>query len=110
MDTPALNFVPLNEAEREHDWVTLVQCGNLFEADAIAMELRGEDIPVFLPDEFSTQTFGFVNTACGVRVQVAPADYERARETLVGNREADDPTNQGAQGTTSPLKKLGGLL
>ena len=110
MDTPALNFVPLNEAEREHDWVTLVRCGTLIEADLIAMELRGEDIPVFLPDEFSAQTFGCVNTASGVRVQVPPTNYERARETLVSSREAADPADQTPQGTTSPWIKFGGLL
>lgn len=92
MDTLALNFILLDESEREHDWVTLLRCNALIEADLIAMKLRGADIPVFLPDEFSTQTFGCVNTAGGVRVQVTPADYHRAKEFLMSSQ-AEAPSD-----------------
>ncbi len=60
-----------------------MRCRNLIEADLIAMELRGADIPVFIPDEYLMQAIAWnVSTYGWVRVQVRPTDYEEAQEVL----------------------------
>ena len=88
--TPALagtgvppEFIPVSEGESGHDWVTLLRCGTLIEADQIAGQLAAQGITSFIPDQFLMQAMSFYASACGfVRVQVAPADYEAARELL----------------------------
>ena len=77
-----LKFVSLPEAGREHDWVTLLRCATLAEADMIASHLEGAGIPAFIPDQFLMQAVSFNLTYGFVRVQVAPRDYERAKEIV----------------------------
>jgi hypothetical protein len=79
-------LVPLSDAERENDLVTLVRCATLVSADMVAANLRGAGIEVFLPDEFLMQSVGWnMNTFGYVRVQVSPKDYDSARELLAGD-------------------------
>ena len=84
-DTDIASFVfePLDEANLDKDWVTLVRCENLPSADAVAMLLRAEKIPVFIPDEYTMQALSLNVNAYGfVRVQVPPSQYQNAREIL----------------------------
>ena len=77
------DFVPLSEADRQKDLVTLVRCRTLVAADMVAAMLRAEGIEAFLPDEFLMQAVGWnVNTYGYVRVQVSPRDYDSARNLL----------------------------
>ena len=76
-------FEPLDEKNLDKDWVTLVRCENLPAADAVAMLLRAEKIPVFIPDEYTMQALSINVNAYGfVRVQVPPSEYQNAREIL----------------------------
>jgi hypothetical protein len=76
---------PLTEAQRRLDLVTLVRCGSLLSADLIASRLQAEGIETFIPDQSVVQTMGYNLNAVGyVRVQVSPADYDRAREIIAG--------------------------
>jgi Putative prokaryotic signal transducing protein len=78
-----LIFEPLNPKEMNKDWVTLVNCTNLMEADIIVSHLEVADIPTFTPDEFAAQITPFSLKGAGlVRVQVSPKDYEAAKEYL----------------------------
>lgn len=75
-------FVPSQE-EMKNDFVTLMTCRTLAEADLIVCELRGAGITAVIPDEFLMQAICFnLNTYGYVRVQVAPKDYEAAKEVL----------------------------
>jgi hypothetical protein len=83
-------FVALAESERQNDWVTLVRCGTLLAADMLASRLRSAGIEAFIPDEFLMQAIAFNLNAYGfVRVQVAPKDYDAARELLDGPAAAE---------------------
>ena len=76
---------PLTEEQRQMDLVTLVRCGTLISADLIASRLSAAGIETFIPDQSVVQTIGFNLNAVGyVRVQVSPADYDRAREIISG--------------------------
>jgi hypothetical protein len=78
-------FASLSAADRQKDLVTLVACGTLVEADLLASRLRAAGIQAFIPDECLMQTIGFnLNTFGYVRVQVAPGDYDAARDLLSG--------------------------
>ena len=82
------DFVPLSEVNEHLDLVTLVQCGTLVAADQVVARLRAAGIETFLPDEFLMQSVGWnFNTFGYVRVQVAPKDYDAARNLLA----APDP-------------------
>lgn len=82
---PEYTFAPLTEAERQQDVVTLVACGTLMAADTVVSRLRAEGIEAFIPDEGLMQAVGWnFNTYGYVRVQVAPKDYDAARELLAG--------------------------
>jgi len=75
----------LTEEQKQMDLVTLVRCGSLISADLIASRLRAEGIETFIPDQSLVQTMGFNLNAVGyVRVQVSPADYDRARDIISG--------------------------
>jgi ribosomal protein L40E len=81
----ALEFEPLDPKNMDKMWVTLIRCQTLPAADAIAMELRAANIPVFLPDEYAMQALSININAYGwVRVQVPPSEYRNARELLEG--------------------------
>ena len=80
---PPYTFAPLSAADRQKDLVTLVTCGTLLAADIVAGRLRAAGIEAFIPDEFLMQAEALnPNTFGYVRVQVAPKDYEAARELL----------------------------
>jgi hypothetical protein len=77
------DIIPLTEADRQNDLVTLVTCRTLVAADAIATRLRAAGFEVMLPDEFLMQTIGWnFNTYGYVRVQVAAKDYDSAKNLL----------------------------
>jgi hypothetical protein len=79
----ASEFEPLDPKNMDKMWVTLIRCQTLPAADAIAMELRAANIPVFLPDEYAMQALSININAYGwVRVQVPPSEYQNARELL----------------------------
>ncbi len=66
------------------NFVTLITCGTLLEADVIAGRLGTAGIPTFIPDEFLSQAVSWnLNTYGYVRVQVAPKDYESAKTFLL---------------------------
>jgi cell division septation protein DedD len=76
---------PLTEEQRQMDLVTLVRCGSLISADLIASRLRAAGIETFIPDQSLVQTMGYnLNVVGYVRVQVSPADYDRARDIISG--------------------------
>ncbi len=72
--------------DRQKDLVTLVSCRTLGEADMVVSRLRAEGIDAFLPDESLMQVVGWnFNTYGYVRVQIAPKDYDAARDLLAGD-------------------------
>jgi hypothetical protein len=78
-----IDFEPFKPEDSDKAWVTLMRCPTLPEADAVAMRLRAENIPVFLPDEYMMQALSINVSAYGfVRVQVPPSEYQNAREIL----------------------------
>jgi hypothetical protein len=67
----------------QKEWVTLTKCRNLVDADVLASQLDAAGIKVFMPDEFVMQTFSLDSNGFGfARVQMAPADFEQAKEIL----------------------------
>ena len=83
---PEYDFAPLSEADRQKDLVTLLACRTLGEADLVVSRLRAEGIEAFLPDESLMQTIAWnLNTYGYVRVQIAPRDYDAARDLLAGD-------------------------
>ena len=83
---PEFDFAPLSEADRRKDLVTLVSCRTLGEADLVVSRLRAAGIEAFLPDESLMQVIAWnVNTYGFVRVQIAPKDYDAARDLLAGS-------------------------
>jgi hypothetical protein len=82
---PAYEFKPLSEEDRQKDLVTLVSCRTLGEADMVVSRLRAEGIDAFLPDESLMQMAGWnFNTYGYMRVQIAPEDYDAARDLIGG--------------------------
>ena len=68
----------------QEDFVTLIRCQKLIDADLVATKLGSAGIETFIPDEHLMQTIGFnLNTYGYVRVQVRRKDYANARETLI---------------------------
>jgi hypothetical protein len=83
---PEYAFAPLSEADQRKDLVTLVSCRTLVEADMVVSRLQAAGIDAFLPDESLMQVIGWnLNTYGFVRVQIAPKDYDAARDLLDGN-------------------------
>jgi hypothetical protein len=73
----------LTAEDRQKDFVTLVRCATLPAADMIVSRLQVAGIEAFIPDQTLTQTMGGDLNALGsVRVQIAPKDYEAAKELL----------------------------
>lgn len=84
-------IAPLSEEDKQKGLVTVIKCGTLVEADCLAARLRAAGIDVFIPDEMLMQAIGWnLNTYGYVRVQVAPKDYEAARDLLSWEEEAAD--------------------
>ena len=80
---PEFQFGALSAEATEKDWVTLVKCRTLPEADMIVSRLDAAGITTFLPDEFVMQNISWnLNTYGYVRIQVSPKDYEQAKEFL----------------------------
>jgi len=78
---PRFRFWQLSADERQKDFVTLVSCATLPEADLIISTLQTAGIEAFIPDESVMQILN-PNAFGYVRVQIAPKDYEAARELL----------------------------
>src|SRR5688500_5976645 len=77
------------EAEGQ-DWVTLVSCGTMVEADFLRSRLESEGVAVFIPDENLMTTAAWGLNAYGyIRVQVARKDYEMARAFLCASGDAE---------------------
>ncbi len=85
-----LLFERLDPAEMSNDWVTLVNCPTLMDADIIVSHLEAADIPAFIPDEFAAQATPFSLKGGYVRVQVSPKDYEAAKEYLSSFENEDE--------------------
>jgi hypothetical protein len=82
---PEYEFCPLSAADRQKDFMTLVTCRTLLMADFVVSRLRAAGIEAFIPDQSVTQWFGGTfNTDGFVRVQIAPKDYEAAKDLLAG--------------------------
>lgn len=83
------------------NFVTLITCGTLLEADMIAGRLGTAGIPTFIPDEFLSQAVSWhLNTYGYVRVQVAPKDYESAKTFLLTSANADSSGPIGDSGAS----------
>ena len=78
--------LPSGPPDIEGDWATVRRCKNLPEADAVAMELRAAQIPVFMPHEFATQTLPIWPH---VDVKVPVDQLDRAREILDSSDSAE---------------------
>jgi hypothetical protein len=82
---PEYTFAPLSDEDKKRDFVTLLTCLTLADADMIVSQLDAAGINAFLPDESLMQITGWnLNTYGYVRVQISPKDYEAARELLSG--------------------------
>ena len=76
-------FPQLTAEDRRKDFVTLVRCATLPAADVIISRLEVAGIATFIPDDSLMQVYGGALSAFGyVRVQIAPKDYDTARELL----------------------------
>ena len=75
-------FRPLFPEDRNRDFVTLVSCATLPAADVIVSRLQTAGIEAFIPDESVVQLGGNLNAFGYIRVQIAPKNYEAARELL----------------------------
>ena len=83
---PEYDFAPLSAEDRQKDLVTLLACRTLGEADMVVSRLRAEGIEAFLPDDSLMQVIAWnLNTYGYVRVQIAPKDYDAARDLLAGD-------------------------
>jgi hypothetical protein len=81
-----IEFVPIDGSEAENDFVTILRCRTLLEADIIVSRLESAGIQAFIPDQFLMQTISWnVNTYGFVRLQVRPSDYAAAKEFLSAN-------------------------
>ena len=95
---PNWKFKELTPEDMKMNFVTLINCRTLLEADMIASQLGSAGIPTFIPDEFLSQAVSWnLNTYGYVRVQVAPKDYESAKTfLLVSAKDAEsDATSSG---------------
>lgn len=96
-------FRELTPQEMKMDLVTLVRCRTLAEADLVVSELSSAGIAAFIPDEFMSQAVAWnLNTYGYVRVQVAPKDYQAAKEFLLAEPQdvaPPDPSQQQSDDT-----------
>jgi hypothetical protein len=80
---PQYRFPPLSAADMQKDFVTLVRCPSLPAADLIMGRLEAAGIEALMPDESVMQAMcGDLNGFGYVRIQIAPKDYEAAKELL----------------------------
>ena len=80
---PRYEIRPLSPEEAKLDLVTIVSCQTLFDADVLVSELEAAGIEAIIPDEFLAEAWAFNLNALGyVRVQVAPNDYEAAKDVI----------------------------
>jgi hypothetical protein len=80
---PQYRFPPLSPADMQKNFVTLVTCPTLPAADIIFGRLQVAGIEATIPDEFVMQVMSGDQNAFGyVRIQVAPKDYDAAKELL----------------------------
>jgi len=84
-------FAPLSPTQMQEDWVTLVRCGSLAEADSVAGQLQAAGLTAFIPDQFLIQNSALNLTYGFVRVQVSPKEYEAAKELLTAPALAEVP-------------------
>jgi len=76
-------FPQLTAEDRQKDFVTIVSCATLPAADLIVSRLEAAGVEAFIPDQSLMQVYGGALNAFGyVRVQIAPKDYDAARELL----------------------------
>lgn len=89
--TSKLEFKALTPEDMNKDFVTLMSCRTLVDADLIVSQLESAGISAFLPDQYVMQTISWnLNTYGYVRVQVAPKDYEPARNYLLAATDSDE--------------------
>jgi hypothetical protein len=94
--------------EAEPEFVTIIKCRTLPEADLIVSELQGAGIEAFIPDESLMQNMSLPGAFGYVRVQVARKDYEAARGLIDADAD-DNPVGQApaegdiTQSTEPPL-------
>jgi hypothetical protein len=80
---PEYRFSSISEEEKRRDFVTLVTCATLPAADVIVGRLEAAGIEASIPHESIMSLMGGGVSGFGlVRVQIAPKDYEAARELL----------------------------
>jgi hypothetical protein len=85
-------FSPLTPEDKTKDMVTLLNCATLPEADVILSHLEGAGIAASTPDEYRMTLGPFeLDQLYRFRVQVAPADFEAAKELLEGASEINLP-------------------
>ena len=87
------NSSPQSPDESGEEFVTVMKCATLPEADLIVSELEGAGIEAFIPDASLMQNFSLPAMFGFVRVQVAPKDYQAARDLLTAKEETspDEP-------------------
>jgi hypothetical protein len=73
----------VSDADAQEDVVELTRLGDLTVARMLCGRLAAEGITAFLPDErMADQTWHVQGSVRGIRVQVARADLDRAKEIL----------------------------
>ena len=89
-NSPKYKIAPLNPAVKNQEWVTLVSCGKIFEADFVRSRLESEGLEVFIPDEnLMTAAAWGLNAYGYIRVQVKAEQYESARTFLCESGDAE---------------------
>jgi hypothetical protein len=80
----AAEYCAETEAKRREDLVTLATYWNAMEAHVVRSRLDAEGIPAIVTDELATTTtWGLLNDAGGVKVEVPEAQLEKAKNILV---------------------------
>jgi len=71
--------------------ITVAECYDIQEAQRLQMALDSEEIPSFIPDEFTAQNapWNFIGTSSGVRLQVADEHAAKARHIIEQARARD---------------------
>ena len=79
----SFTFAPLSPQDRNKKWVTLLTCPTLILANTAVSRLGAAGIPTHIPDDNLNWAQVMASNLQGlsyVRVQVAPDDYQRARD------------------------------
>jgi len=88
-NNPKYKIAALNPAVKDQNWVTLVSCGTIVEADFVRSRLESDGIEILIPDEnLMTAAAWGLNAYGYIRVQVKPEDYETARELMIASGDA----------------------